>query len=83
MLSLFFASCIFGVPIGYCSESCKKEAEQKVLEVIRMSTDMEFLLRAQKELEIRKYDLYNASHDQLPIVSVPESERCSSERDNR
>ena len=85
--SLFFASYIFGVPIGYCSESCKKEdvrvSEQKALDVIRTSTDMAFLLQAQKALEIRKYDLYNASRDQLPIVSMPEAELCSAECNNR
>ena len=80
--SLFFASCVFGMPFGYCSESCKKEdvrvAEKKALDVIRTSTDMEFLLQAQKELEIRKYDLYNASHDQLPYRPVFNRKECSS-----
>ena len=69
-LSLFLIAGTSWVPFGYCSETSKKEdvcdAEQKAIEVIKTSKDMDFLLKAQQALEIRKYDLYNSSRDQLP-----------------
>ena len=80
--SLFWVPCMVGISFGYCPEMLKNNdiqaQEQSALEVIRTSTSMDFLLRAQKELEIRKYDLYNASHDQLPCMPVCNEKKCKS-----
>ena len=72
ILSLVLIPGVFGLSFGICATMSQKEdvraAEQKVLEIINTSTNMEFLIRAQKALEIRKYDLNNASRDQVPII---------------
>ena len=68
ILDLLLIPGIFGTSLGICSPIAQKKdilaSEQKALEVIESSTDMNFLLKAQKALEIRKYDLYTANHDQ-------------------
>ena len=70
ILSLVLIPGVFGLSFGICATTLQKEdvraAEQKALEVISTSTSMGFLMEAQKALEIRKYDLSNAKHDQLP-----------------
>gem|GEM_PF-4016201 len=72
ILSLVLIPSVFGLSFGICSTISQKEdvgvAEQKALEVINTSTNMGFLLKAQKALEIRKYDLSNAKRDQVPII---------------
>ena len=72
ILSLVLIPGVLGLSLGICSTMTQKEevqgAEQKALEIIRTTTDMGFLLQAQKALEIRKYDLYNAHRDQLPVM---------------
>ena len=72
ILSLVLIPGVFGLSFGICSTISQKEntrvAEQKTLEVINTSSNMEFLLKAQKALEIRKYDLSNAKRDQVPII---------------
>lgn len=67
VLSLLFVFGVLGSSFGYGSEISQKESEQKALEVIKTTTNMAFLLQAQKDLEIRKYDLYNAEHDRFPM----------------
>ena len=70
VLSLVLIPGVFGLSFGICATTLQREdvraAEQKAMEVINTSTNMGFLLEAQKALEIRKYDLSNAKHDQLP-----------------
>ena len=72
ILSLVLIPGVFGLSLGICSTISQKESiranEEKVIEIINTSTNMEFLIRAQKALEIRKYDLNNANHDQVPII---------------
>ena len=74
LLSLFFVSGALGALLGYCSDVSQKKdisvTEQEVLEIIKTTADMDFLLKAQKALEIRKYDLYNTGRDQLPVMPV-------------
>lgn len=84
VLSLFWVPCTVGISFGHCPEMLKNNdiqaREQSALEVIRTSTSMDFLLRAQKELEVRKYDLYNASRDQIPFMSVCNEKECVSKQ---
>ena len=72
VLSLFLIPGVFGLSFGICSTISPKDdistAEQKALEVINTSSNMGFLLKAQKALEIRKYDLSNTKRDQVPII---------------
>lgn len=83
ILSLVLIPGIFGLSFGICSTISQKGdvcvAEQKALEVINTSTNMKFLLEAQKALEIRKYDLSNANRDQVPVIMPAKRSKAKSQ----
>ena len=86
ILSLVLIPGVFGLSFGICSTISQKgdvcAAEQKALEVINTTTNMKFLLEAQKALEIRKYDLNNANRDQVPVIMPAKRSKIESQ-DNR
>ena len=71
------------LPLGYSAKELQNgtpcpstDPEVQAIKTISTTTDMQFLLKAQRALEQRKYDLYNAERDRLPGFSTLEQKRC-------